>query len=416
MTEPPTAPTPRPRRRRPWLLAWLAITLACSLLHMHVWNPPLDAGSAAPFTAERLLKVANNVLQLAILPAWAVMWRILGRFQDLQTTLLANALGWAWWTLVAYRTFAPHPARAPATDVRTDHARRRFLLSVTRGTLAAGAASAGAAASIVLPWNIQTTRYRVRIRDLPATLDGFRIVQISDTHLGPRIPRSHIARALALAAGLKPDLIALTGDYIHMGSWYITPAVELFSTLVDSKAARLGVLAVLGNHDHYGDAPRTIAELRRAGINVLDNDRVFLTASGQLQSKPSAVDPQLCISGVGDLLEGTVDLRAALRDVPEGTPTIMLAHNPDTLELRAQSGMAVPRVDLQLSGHTHGGQVRLPGIGAPIVPSRFGQRFAYGLVKTACGEMVVSSGVGMSIMPVRFGVPPEIVEVTLVRA
>lgn len=416
-------------RIRPWLLAWVLITLGCSIFHYFVWNPPLAEGSAIRYPRETTLKLINNAIQFLILPAWILIWKFMGRFQDLPTTLLANALGWGTWLLVIYRAVRrwkdppqpramsarPSPAASTATTrtLATNPARRRFLARAGMLTFAGAAAPASAVSTMVLPWQTRLARYRVPIQGLPLAFDGLRIVQISDTHLGPRIPRTHISRAIELAVDLKPDLVALTGDYIHMGTWYISPAVELFSRLIDSKAIRCGVVAVLGNHDHYGDPDRITAELTRIGVRVLDNSRTFITAGdNRLLDEPPASDA-LCIAGVGDLLEGTVDIDAALRNVPESIPRILLAHHPDSIEMLAGRDQAIPRIDLQLSGHTHGGQVAIPGYGPPIVPSQYGRRFAHGLVRSSACPMIVSAGIGMSIMPIRIGVPPEIAEITL---
>lgn len=413
-------------RRRParqWVMAWLAATMGASALHFHVWNPPLEDGSSLPMFAEELLKISDNVVQLAILPAWVIVWRFLGRFQDLTTTLLANGLGWGMWCVVAagvvhlLRRSASETDRVEPTSTPgvANPQRRRFLAGAALGTGAGVAAVTGGVGALVTPWRIGVARYTVEIAGLPANLHGLRIVQISDTHLGPRIPREHVMRAIALAQDLRPDLIALTGDYIHMGDWYITPAVAMFRDLVRSRAARLGVVAVLGNHDYYGDAERTLLELEEAGVRVLDNSRCFVAGGREgLLDELAPGEEGLCIGGVGDLLEGTVDVEAALGGVPEHVPRVVLAHNPDTSEHIVERALGgVPRVDLMLSGHTHGGQISIPGYGPPVVPSRFGRRFAYGLVETSLCPMIVTSGVGMSIMPLRVGVPPEVVEVTL---
>ncbi|MCG3125011.1 MAG: 3',5'-cyclic adenosine monophosphate phosphodiesterase CpdA [Phycisphaerales bacterium] len=416
--------TPAVQRRRsairPWVLGWILATLAFSALHYGVWNPPLYHGSAVRVPGESTLKLADNVIQLTILPAWAFAWRVLGRFQDLPTTMFANALGWGIWTVVLYsmvralhRLASSGVARVsePAQNV-ADPARRRFITGMASGLAGGIPAGTLAQGTLVNPWSLEVARYEVPIHGLPDSMRGLRLVQISDTHLGPRIPRDHIRRAVELTRRLLPDLVLLTGDYIHMGSWYIRPAAELFEPLVSASTPRLGVVAVMGNHDHYGDARQMTNELARIGVRVLNNDRTFVSwdASGLTDD---AAAGGLCIAGVDDLLEGEVDHDAALAGVLSHTPRIMLAHNPDTSELLAGLPVA-PRVDLMISGHTHGGQIAIPGYGPPVVPSRYGRRFARGLVQTSLCPMVVSAGVGMSIMPVRIGVPPEIVEITLV--
>jgi predicted MPP superfamily phosphohydrolase len=170
----------------------------------------------------------------------------------------------------------------------------------------------------------------------------------------------------------------------------------------------LGVVAVLGNHDHWEGVDACRAAFDSIKIALIDNGRLFLSRRG-LSSEPSR--DALCIAGVGDLWDDRVDLPAALKDAPADMPRILLSHNPDVAEL---GELAFNRVDLMLSGHTHGGQVALPVVGALRVPSRFGQRYAGGLCPGPACPVIVSRGVGMTILPVRFGVPPEIGLITLV--
>ena len=148
---------------------------------------------------------------------------------------------------------------------------------------------------------------------------------------------------------------------------------------------------------------------RRAGIRLLDRDHVFLGPEG-LREEPG--EDALCLAGFGDLWEDEHDPADALVGVPGATPRLVLSHNPDYAE-RIPADL---RVDLLLAGHTHGGQVRVPGRGTPVVPSAFGQKYAGGLCQGPRCPVQVSRGVGMAYLPVRIGVPPEIVELTLVRA
>jgi uncharacterized protein len=143
---------------------------------------------------------------------------------------------------------------------------------------------------------------------------------------------------------------------------------------------------------------------------MITNGRVFLDAMDRELSVIPRRAESLCIAGVDDLLEGSVDVESALRGVPEETPRVMLSHNPDVAEAAELIGK---RVDLMISGHTHGGQVVLPIIGNPAIPSRYGQKYAYGRVRGPVCPVIVSAGVGMSLVPVRIGVRPEVVEITL---
>jgi predicted MPP superfamily phosphohydrolase len=215
-----------------------------------------------------------------------------------------------------------------------------------------------------------------------------------------------------MAMDLKPDLIALTGDYIHMGTWYTRPAVEIFARMQASGASRCGVVATLGNHEFYGDAPLMVRLLKEAGIRVLENDRCFIRAgSNKLHAAPLGDEEELCICGVSDLLEGTIDAGAALEGVGALTPRIMLAHNPDTSEAIAKGwGDTAARRSHAQRAHARRAD-RATRDRAPIVPSDYG--YAYGLMKTSLCPLIVTSGVGMSIMPLRVNAPPEIVEITL---
>jgi predicted MPP superfamily phosphohydrolase len=165
--------------------------------------------------------------------------------------------------------------------------------------------------------------------------------------------------------------------------------------------------------------------LRAIGVRMLDNGRVFLDGATRRFREEGAPGESLCIAGLGDLMTDFISVHLALGGVPADVPRIVLAHNPDTAEHPQCVGescvgglplTAAPRVDLMISGHTHGGQVRIPFLGTPFIPSRYGQKYAGGLVKGPAFPVLVSRGIGMSLLPVRLGVPPEIVELTLTRA
>jgi predicted MPP superfamily phosphohydrolase len=160
--------------------------------------------------------------------------------------------------------------------------------------------------------------------------------------------------------------------------------------------------------------------LSEIGIRMVDNAHVLINAKTRRFAEGSSMPSEaLCIAGVGDLMMDFVDIHAALEAVPEDVPRVVLSHNPDVAELaplRGGSGREPPRVDLMMSGHMHGGQIALPFVGPLYVPSRWGRKYEGGLVKGPSFPVLVSRGVGMSICPVRICVPPELVEVTLVRA
>ena len=266
-------------------------------------------------------------------------------------------------------------------------------------------------------------RLRVARYDLlpPQWPAGFqlKIAAIADLHAcDPWMSLDRIQSIVAHTNSLGADMVVLLGDYVaghHHVTRYI-PAGEWAPVLAGLKAP-LGVHAILGNHDWWEDKTvqrdgqgLTISRraLEAAGVPVYENDVVRLTKSGR----------PFWLAGLGDQLAylparrfrpvkriGVDDLAATLAKITDDAPVILLAHEPDV-------AMRVPsRVALQLSGHTHGGQLRLFGW-SPVVPSRYGNRLAYGHARTDC-DVVISGGLGCSIVPFRIGVPPEIVLVTL---
>jgi predicted MPP superfamily phosphohydrolase len=187
----------------------------------------------------------------------------------------------------------------------------------------------------------------------------------------------------------EPDLVLLAGDYvIHgiAGGTFVPP--EDIAPVLAGLEAPLGVFAVLGNHDWWLDGPRVRLALESAGIRVIDDEAV----------RPSG----FWLVGLGDLWEAPPDIPAVLEAIDDAAPVIAFTHNPDVFP------QMPPRVALTLAGHTHGGQVRFPILGAPVVPSSYGQRYAHGHVVENGRHLFVTSGLGTSIIPARFRVPPEV--------
>jgi hypothetical protein len=251
----------------------------------------------------------------------------------------------------------------------------------------------------------RVTRRVLALRGLPREMDGIRVAHLSDIHHGCWMPLEQVERVVAQANALRPDLVLLTGDYVHQSPAYIDPVARALGAL----RARMGAVAVLGNHDWWEGAPRMRQALAAAGIPLVDNGRLVLTPEGRLEPR---AERGLCIAGIGDLWEDETDFAAALDGVPDAMPRLLMSHNPDAAEEDALSRGGW-RVDLMLSGHTHGGQVWVPGLGHPVVPSRYGQKYAGGLVQGPACPVLVSAGIGMAVLPVRFATPPEIIELTL---
>ncbi len=291
------------------------------------------------------------------------------------------------------------------------HEERRALLRRGLGwAVLGGAGLLGGYASLVEPRLPRVRRLRFPLAGLPPALAGLRVVQLSDLHLGPYNSAAYLARAIRSANALAPDLVLLTGDYVHGSPAYIAPVARLLGGL----RPRIAVLAVLGNHDHWEDPEACRRELRARGVRLLDNGRLFLSA-GRTLSVAAPAGGGLCLAGVGDYWEDRVDLEAALGGVPPSLPRLLLAHNPDFAESEAARSRR-HRVDLMLSGHTHGGQVRLPGVRSLIVPSSYGSRYAHGLCRGPAFPVYVNAGLGVTIFPVRFLRPPELTLIELVPA
>ncbi len=244
--------------------------------------------------------------------------------------------------------------------------------------------------------HVELSRVEVKIANLPAAFDGLTIAQLSDIHHGMYTGLDYIHRCVEIANGLNPDVIALTGDFTYGGAKYVDPCAEVLRGL----KARVGVYAGLGNHDYYVGASHVARALKDAGFNLLIDALDTIEYRGE----------KLWLAGVDDLYYGTTNVKHLLRDVPRDAARIALAHNPDFIEEFAARGQ---HVDLMLAGHTHGGQIRLPLVGAPQITSDYGQRYAIGLNRKDSMQVYTTRGIGTILLPARFDCPPEIVLFTL---
>lgn len=247
--------------------------------------------------------------------------------------------------------------------------------------------------------HVEVSRVDVKIANLPAVFDGLTIAQISDIHHGPYTGLDYIHRCVEIANGLTPDVIALTGDFTYGGRKYVEPCAEILRGL----KARVGIYAVLGNHDYYVGASQVARALKNAGCNVMIDSLDRIEHRGE----------KLWLAGVDDLYYGTTDVKRLLHDVQRDTARVVLAHNPDFIEEFAARSQ---HVDLMLSGHTHGGQIRFPVIGAPHVSSAYGQEYVIGLNHKDAMQIYTTRGIGTVTLPTRLDCPPEVVLFTLRRA
>lgn len=274
-----------------------------------------------------------------------------------------------------------------------DYAARRkgIVASTPVRTLTAGLMQA-ARTAFSEPFMLTVERRAIGLQRLPQELDGFTIVQLTDIHHSPFTDREQIERAVKMANSLEPDIIALTGDYVSHDSAYIAPVAEMLGKL----KARYGVYAILGNHDHWTDAALITDVFRLQGIKVLVNEGMRFEANGA----------SFWLAGVDDTMVGLEDLPLALAGSKEEEMKLLLAHNPVILRRAARA-----KVDLVLSGHTHGGQVTLrPERDKQGRPRR---RMLRGLGKRFETQIYVSRGIGTVVLPVRYGCLPEVSHLTL---
>lgn len=284
--------------------------------------------------------------------------------------------------------------------------RRRFILRGLGVASLAGTATASYAA-MVEPFRLEVTRYALTPPGWPAG-QRLSIAAIADLHAGgPNMGRERIRAVIDATNGLGADLVVLLGDYFatHRFVTEVVPHAAWAAELA-RLAAPLGVYAILGNHDWWHDIQGARRALAGVGIPVLENDAVLIGAPGR----------RAWLAGLGDQLayrighrryRGVDDLPGTLARITGDAPVILLAHEPDIF-------VRVPgRVALTLAGHTHGGQVRVPLLWPAWVPSAYGRRFAYGHIVEGGRHMIVSGGLGTSAMPVRMGVPPEILRIDL---
>lgn len=229
-------------------------------------------------------------------------------------------------------------------------------------------------------------KVEITLARLPKKLDGFKIIHLSDTHHSPFTNLEHIARAVAVANRLKPDMFVLTGDYVSHERKYIEPVAKVLGKL----KSEFGTYACLGNHDHWTDAELVTKHFRAAGINLLINEGLRFEAR----------DASFWLAGVDDYMVGKTDLPAALRGAFPDEMKLLLAHNPVIFRQAVRAG-----VDLTLSGHTHGGQIKIRDNEKRILPRR---KLSSGLHRRKNSQIYITRGIGTVVLPVRYQCPPEI--------
>ena len=258
----------------------------------------------------------------------------------------------------------------------------------------------------------QLSKIPIWFPDLPIEWDGLKIAQITDIHAGPLVPPELIRQGVELIQSERPDLIVLTGDFVHGETKFLWTTVGGFKSEhfedclreLSVLSAPLGVWAVLGNHDHWSGPEvlkSIIGNLASLGVRTLRNETVNFQRNGQ----------HLSLIGVDDYWEGPADLSQAMKGIPQKSYRILLSHNPDINEDVEAQGLGI---NLIISGHTHGGQISLPFIGPPY-PTPFNRRYLSGLVRDGQRQTWISRGLGVFLLPVRLGCPSDVSVLTLRR-
>jgi predicted MPP superfamily phosphohydrolase len=285
---------------------------------------------------------------------------------------------------------------------------RRHFIAAGAGLIGLPPIATVAYAGAVEPMGLVVTRYAVTPPQWPAGRK-LTITAIADLHAGgPDMTLPHIRRVIDTAQTLDADIVVLLGDF---NAWYRhfdwEPVADpVWAAELARLSAPLGVWAILGNHDWWHDLAGVRSALADVHIPVLENNAVLLGTAGR-RFWLAGLGDQLAYQLGGGRFRGVDDLPGTMAQIKTEDPVLLLAHEPDIFP-------EVPhRVALTLAGHTHGGQIRVPFLWERHVPSRFGARYAYGHIIEDGRHLIVSGGLGTSIIPARLGVPPEILHLTL---
>ena len=271
--------------------------------------------------------------------------------------------------------------------------RRQFLSSATGVAVAAGVGGV-CYSGLEAGW-VQIDRREVAVPRLPAAFRGTRVAFLTDIHHGPYTDLGYVSSVVRTTNLLAPDLVILGGDYSLRDAKYIGPCLEVLAEL----RAPMGVFGVLGNHDYWHGEAETRSGLLSAKVTELTNRGVWFERGGD----------RFRLAGIDDLWAGDPDVSAAVGEAGRKDACVLVSHNPDVAET-----LFLPAVGLVLSGHTHGGQILFPGVGAPWTPSRYGQKYLRGMVDAPATKVFVSRGLGVAAVPGRIGSRPEINVLTLV--
>ena len=240
-------------------------------------------------------------------------------------------------------------------------------------------------------------RTTVPIKNLPESLQGVTIVQLTDLHLHPFTQVEHIERAVYLANSLKPDITVLTGDYV----WHDAHDVFELAPILSKLNAKYGVFSVLGNHEYKTDPELITETFESVGIPVFKNQAVDLQIGKSL----------LYLAGIDDGWLGNPDIKQTMNKHRSDMPVVLMAHEPDMIDWYADD----TRINLQLSGHTHGGQIQTLSK-KPIIRPYLGRKYVQGLHRVHESWVYTSRGIGTTGIPLRRNCSPEVTHITLIAA
>jgi predicted MPP superfamily phosphohydrolase len=254
--------------------------------------------------------------------------------------------------------------------------------------------------------NLEITRQRIGLARLPKSFHGFRIAQLSDIHIGPFMPENQVRNYVRMVNDLKPDLIALTGDFV---TWDPSTQRSVVTALTGLHAP-FGIFGCLGNHEAWSHTEDSITRMfQQVGIRILRRERVPIAAHGEAFNLIGVDFETSRRMGPGSDKFVRTYLQGVESLVLPQTANILMSHNPDTFDRAAELG-----IDLSLAGHTHGGQVALEFVSPEIAPSRLVTPYVAGWFQKPGGQLYVNRGIGTIGVPIRIGAPPEITVYELV--
>ena len=356
-------------------------------------------------TARILLTTAGLAAYLAL---FAFNFGVFGRRASPTRLTWYDALisaPFAWWVVCSLVAFLLAlllwPIRRVARSAGAlDSPGRRQFLERSANAVVAAPFVAGTYGLFYGRLNLQITRQRIRLARLPKAFAGFRIAQLSDIHIGPFMTEDQIRKYVRIANDLKPDLFALTGDFV---TWDASTQWAVVSALTGLRAP-FGIFGCLGNHEAWSRTEASITRMfREVGIRILRQENVAVSTHGESFNLMGVDFETSRHMGPGNekfvrqYLEGVGSLMAP------GGVNILMSHNPDTFDRAAELG-----IDLSLAGHTHGGQVALEFVSPEIAPSRLVTPYVAGWFQKPGGQLYVNRGIGTIGVPIRIGAPPEI--------